>query len=129
MKPRKMEQYIAEGKRLADVVAAHRAARGEASAEVPSAQTGSPEPDCNKRKSYRLPPLATPTPIPGYPLNPSPAEVPDYGTMGRVKAIKARQRSRKIDPIGPPELVKAREASIDPSRIERHDVRTWKVAE
>jgi hypothetical protein len=98
-----------------------RAARDAASAETSVTEHLHVEPQCNKRKSYRLPPLPTPTEIPGYPLNPSPAqEVPDYETMGRVKAIKARQRgggTPRLDPSGPPELLK------------RGDVRTWKVAD
>ena len=105
-----MDQYLAEGGRLAALVNAHRAARDKASAEAPVS--------CNKRKSYRLPPLEGPTPIPGFPFrDPAGQEIPDYGSIARVKAIKARQRGRKMDPIGPPELVK------------RCDVRTWKVAE
>jgi hypothetical protein len=70
-----------------------------------------PPTDCNKPKSYKLPPLATPTPIEGYPLNPSPpAEIPDYGDMGRVQAIRRRQwevgRRAPMKPIGEPTLRK-----------------------
>jgi hypothetical protein len=136
VKPRKMDQYLAEGERLVALVNDYRAAKGAASAEgAPLLQSGSPDPDCNKpkftdlRKSYRLPPQETPTPIEGFPLNPSPApEVPDFGTVNRVKRLRRAGRTLP-DPIGPPSLLKAREASIDPSRIERHDVRTRKVAE
>ena len=115
-----------EGRRLTELVNAYRTARDEALLQSGLTQSASPDADCNnapvppkpKRKSYPLPPLPGPTEIPGYPLNPSPpAEAPDYGNMGRVAAIKRRQRDRKMDPIGPPELIK------------RGDVRTWKVAE
>jgi hypothetical protein len=126
--PLKIAQYLAEGKRLADVVAAHRATKGEASAEgAPLTQTRTPVQDCNKptksKKSYPLPLLPGPTEIPGFPLNPSPpAEAPDYGNMSRVQAIRATQAERRgkrapLTPSGPSELRK------------RHDVRTWKVAE
>jgi hypothetical protein len=114
VKPRKMELYLAEGARLAEVVNAYRASKGEASAE---------EPIPTKRKSYPLPPLAGPTEIPGYPLNPTPAqEMPDYGTIGRVKATRAAQAARRgkkapLTPSGSSELRK------------RRDMRTWKVAE
>jgi hypothetical protein len=110
VKPRKMDQYLAEGRRLVELVNAHRAARDEASADL--------------RKSYRLPPLAGPTEIPGYPLNnPSPAqEVPDYVTIRRVKAMRATQAARrgKRAPVAP---------SGSPALRKRHDMRTWKVAE
>jgi hypothetical protein len=113
--PLKTAKYLTEGEPLADAVAAYRAAKSEASAEG-VLQSGEPSPDCNKRKSYKLPPLDRPSEIEGYPLNPSPPkDIPEYDSMARVKAIKARQRGRKMDPIGPPELIK------------RGDVRTWKV--
>jgi hypothetical protein len=125
--PLKIAQYIAEGRRLTALVNDYRAARDEASAEAPL-QRASPDAECNKptkRKSYKLPPLPGPTEIPGYPLNPSPpAEAPDYGNLARVKAIRATQAARRgkrapLTPSGPSRLVKAREVSIDPSRIER----------
>jgi hypothetical protein len=114
VKSRKMDQYLAEGERLVALVNDYRAVKGAASAEgAPSLQSGSPDPDCNKRKSYKLPPLAGPTEIPGYPLNPTPAqEMPDYGTIGRVKATRAAQAARRgkkapLTPSGPPVLRKA----------------------
>jgi hypothetical protein len=83
------------------LVNAHRAARDEA-----LLQMGTPVQDCNKPKSYRLPPLATPTPIPGFPFAESiPDQVPDYGTIGRAKRV--RRGTPALDPIGPPELRKA----------------------
>jgi hypothetical protein len=124
-RPRKMEQYIAEGRRLVALVDAHRAAK----AAEASLQSGSPEPDqapvpTKRKKSYPLPPLETPTPIPGFPFRDpaEQAEAPDYGTIGRMQAIRAAQAERRgkkapMKPIGPSELRK------------RHDVRAWKVAE
>jgi hypothetical protein len=121
--PLKISQYLAEGARLTAAVNAYRQER--AGGEPPD-EAQAPD----KLKRQKLPPLPTPTPIEGYPLNPSrPGEdMPDYETIGRAKRLRRTGRTLP-DPIGPPELVKAREASIDPSRIERHDVRTWKVAE
>jgi hypothetical protein len=105
--PLKMAQYLANGKRLAVAVNAYRAAKGEASAEgAPLTQNSTPVDKCNKPKSYRLPPLATPTPIPGFPFAESiPDQVPDYGTIGRAKRV--RRGAPALDPIGPPELRKA----------------------
>jgi hypothetical protein len=57
-------QWIKDGKRLVEAVEAYRTARDAASAEVPA-----PVPTKPKRKSYQLPPLDTPTELPGYPLN------------------------------------------------------------
>jgi hypothetical protein len=120
-----MDQYLAEGARLTAAVNAYRAARDEASAEgAPVTQPISGDQYCNKPKSYRLPPLAGPTEIPGYPLNnPSPAQkVPDYVTIGRVKAMRATQAARRGK--------RARVAPNGPSALrKRHDVRAWKVAE
>jgi hypothetical protein len=112
--PLKMAQYLAEGKRLAALVNDYRAAKGEA----PDTQHEGSFVKCNeaptptKRKSYPLPRLDQPTEIPGYPLNPSPAQdIPDYGNIGRVKAIRATQAARRgkkapVTPIGPSELRK-----------------------
>ena len=108
-----MDQYLANGERLAEVVNAYRATKGAASAETPFTQHERSFVECNKPKSYKLPPLAGPTEIPGYPLNPSPAQdVPDYGTIGRVKAMRATQAARRckrapLTPSGSPALRKA----------------------
>jgi hypothetical protein len=121
VKPRKMDQYLAEGRRLVALVNAHRAARDEARSDAshayPSAEgapvtqsVGEPAPTPTKRKSYRLPPLETPMPIPGFPLAPSrPGEdVEDYGTVNRVRRLRKAGRTRPLlVPIGPPELRKA----------------------
>jgi hypothetical protein len=103
--PLKMAQYLADGKRLAEAVNAYRAARGDDEATPP------PGGNYNKPKSYRLPPLDRPTPIPGFPFTESPpTEAPNYGTIGRVKAIKFRQRRlgarAPVKPGGPSELRK-----------------------
>jgi hypothetical protein len=123
--PLKTAQYLMAAQPLADAVAAYRAARDEASAEEPVTQSGEPAPVPTKpkRKSYPLAPLATPTEIPGFPLNPPrDIDLPDYGNIGRVKATRATQAERRgkrapVTPIGPSELRKAR------------DVPAWKVAE
>jgi hypothetical protein len=125
VKPRKMELYLAEGARLAEVVNAYRAAKGEASAEDAAVtQRTYVSPDCDKPRPYKQPPLDRPTEIPGYPLNnPSPGqEIPDYVTIGRVKAMRATQAARrgKRAPVAP---------SGSPALRKRHDMRTWKVAE
>jgi hypothetical protein len=125
VKPRKMELYLAEGARLAEVVNAYRAAKGEASAEDAAVtQRTYVSPDCDKPRPYKQPPLDRPTEIPGYPLNnPSPGqEIPDYVTIGRVKAMRATQAARRgkkapVTPSGSSELRK------------RPDMRTWRVAE
>ena len=114
VKPRKMELYLAEAERLRDAVNAYRAKRDEASVTQDPERSGrnvtSPTP--TKPKSYRLPPLATPTELPGWPLNPSPTkEAPDYGSMARVQATRAAQAERRgkrapLTPIGPSELRK-----------------------
>ena len=108
------EQYLAEGARLVALVNTYRAARGEASVEAPVTQdverSANNVTGPTKRKSYRLPPLETPTPIPGFPLAPSrPGEdVEDYGTVNRVRRLRKAGRTRPLlDPIGPPELRKA----------------------
>jgi hypothetical protein len=108
-----MAQYLAEGRQLVDVVAAYRAARSNVTPVSPSDTVdGEPTPVPTKRKSYSLPPLSTPTEIPGYPLNLSPGqEIPDYGNIGRVKAIRATQAARRgkkapMTPSGPSELRK-----------------------
>jgi hypothetical protein len=125
--PLKMALYLEEGKKLMEMVKAYRAAKAAASAEEPGTPSVGPPTDYNeapvptKRKSYRLPPLETPTPIPGFPLrDPAGHDIPDYGSIGRVKATRAAQAERRgkrapVKPIGPSELRK------------RHDV--WKVAE
>jgi hypothetical protein len=108
--PLKIAQYIAEGRRLVEAVEALRAARDEALLQSDAPASEAPGP--TKRKSYKLPPLSTPTEIPGYPLNPSlPAEVPEYGSISRVKAIRATQAARRgkkapMTPSGPSELRK-----------------------
>jgi hypothetical protein len=106
-----MEIYLAEGEaRLADVVKAYRAAKGEMSA--PQGEDFHDAPAPTKRRSYPLPPLDRPTEIEGYPLNPSPPkELPDYGNIARLKATRAAQAERRgkkspLTPIGPSELRK-----------------------
>src|ERR1700730_15682864 len=95
VKPRRTEIYLAEAERFAEVVNDYRAAGAGASAETSVTEQLEVEPQCNKRKSYRLPPLPIPTEIPGYPLNPTPpAEAPDYVNLARVKAIRATQAAR-----------------------------------
>ena len=99
---------------MAAAVDAYRAARGAASAE------GAPlKPKSLALKapmmaapSYQQPPAQYPTEIPGWPLNWDAArhEIPDYGTMARVQAIKPRQRKlgaqMPMKPIGRSELRK-----------------------
>ena len=106
----KMEQYLAEGGRLAAAVAAHRAARDEASAEETGTQSVGPPTDYNKpkRRSYPLPPLDRPSELEGYPLNSPGQAVPDYGSMARVQAIKHRKLGARapMKPIGEPQLRK-----------------------
>lgn len=103
----KIAQYLAEGQRLAEVVAARRVAKGEAGAEEPT------ETKPKRRKSNPLPPADGPTPIDGYPFNASPPkEAPDYGNIARVKATRATQAARRskrapMQPSGPSELRKA----------------------
>jgi hypothetical protein len=106
-KPSKMAQYLAAGDRLREAVAVYRVAKEEASAAVPT-----PTPT-KKRRSYPLPPADGPTPIPGYEFNPRPpAEVPEYDSMSRVKAIRAAQAAQRgrrapfLTPSGQPELRK-----------------------
>jgi hypothetical protein len=124
--PSKIALYLAEGDRLRDAVNAYRAARSNVTPVSPSDTVeGEPTQALIKRKSYPLPPLDRPTELPDWPLNPSPpADAPDYGNLARVKATRAAQAARRgkkspLTPSGPSRLVKAREASIDPSRIER----------
>jgi hypothetical protein len=74
-------------------------------------RSGTPTPTPTKSKSYRLPTADGPTPIDGYPFNPSPPkEVPDYRSMARVQAVKHRQRKlgaqAPMKPIGEPTLRK-----------------------
>jgi hypothetical protein len=131
-KPSKIAQYLAEGDRLRDAVDAYRAARSDVTPVSPSEPTPAP----TKRRSYPLPPAQYPSELPDYPLNWGAArqdgeaiigpakEIPDYGSLGRLKAVRAAQAERRgkkspLTPSGPSRLVKAREASIDPSRIER----------
>jgi hypothetical protein len=112
-KPRKMDQYIAEGRRLVEVVAAYREARDAASpVSQPDPVDGELSPAPAKKKSYRLPPLDRPTELPDWPLNPpQDIDLPDYGNLARVKAIRATQAARRgkkapMTPIGPSELRK-----------------------
>jgi hypothetical protein len=63
------------------------------------------------------PPIDLPTPILGFPLGPSRPgqDIPDYGSMGRVKAIKERQRANGTtirDPLGGPQLIKRRDYEL-----------------
>jgi len=102
--PLKIPQYLAAGERLKEMIAAYRAARG-------ADETPAPAPI--KRKPYRLLSLETPTPIEGFPLNPPGEDVPDYGTMSRVKATRATQAARRgkrapLTPSGPAKLIKRR---------------------
>jgi hypothetical protein len=127
--PLKIAQYLEEGKKLMETVRAYRAAKAAASEEAPVTERSQLKPEFDnapvppKRKSYPLPRLETPTPIPGYPLNPpQDIDLPNYETIGRVKATRAAQAARRgkrapLTPSGPSRLVK------------RHDVRTWTVAE
>jgi hypothetical protein len=110
-KPSKTAQYRAEADRLRGAVDAYRAERGL-----------KPSPAPTKPERRRLSPAASPTEIPGYPLNPTPpAEIPDYGNMARVTAIKTRQRKVGAQlpskPVGEPQLIK------------RGDLRTGRTAE
>jgi hypothetical protein len=98
-RPLKMTQYLAAGKTLAEAVNRYRQEKSEpedgaASAETPFKQHERSFVECNKPKSYKLPRLATPTPIPGFPLAPSrPREdVPDYETIGRAKRLRRSGR-------------------------------------
>jgi hypothetical protein len=100
----KIPQYLAAGERLKEMIAAYRAARG-------ADETPAPAPI--KRKPYRLLSLETPTPIEGFPLNPPGEDVPDYGSMSRVKATRATQAARRgkrapLTPSGPAKLIKRR---------------------
>jgi hypothetical protein len=99
-----------EADQLREAVNAYRAERGLEPAPAPT-----------KPKRPRLSPAERPTEIPGYPLNDSPpAEIPDYGTMSRVQAIKHRQQ-RKIRAQLP--------ITGEPQLIKRGDLRTWRTAE
>jgi hypothetical protein len=112
--PLKTALYLAEGERLREVVNAYRAARDVSG--VPNGTvdrvTGAEVPAPTPTKPKRLPPLYGPTPIDGYPLNPSPPkEVPDYGNMARLHATRAAQAERRgkkapLKPIGEPTLRK-----------------------
>jgi hypothetical protein len=96
--PLKIAQYIEKGRLLMDAVDAYRAARdaatigpaeGEASAEGLLLQSATGAADCNKptkRKSYPLPPLTTPTEIPGFPLR-DPAGQDGEAIIGPAKVI------------------------------------------
>jgi hypothetical protein len=98
-----------ETDRLRQAVNAYHAQKGA----LPSATAQQPE-------RRRQPPAERPTEIPGFPLNDSPpAEIPDYGTMSRVQAIKHRQRKigAQLPITGEPQLIK------------RRDLRTGRVAE
>ena len=100
----KIPQYLAAGERLKEMIAAYRAARGEDAAPAPAPIKGKP---------YRLLSLETPTPIEGFPLNPPGEDVPDYGSMSRVKATRATQAARRgkrapLTPSGPAKLIKRR---------------------
>ena len=117
-------QYLKNGESLREAVSAYRQERDEAllqtiqnyKSEMENRFTvcNSPEaPAPTKPKPYRRLPVANyPTEIPGFPLNESRAgqDVPDYGTMSRVKAVKHRQRilgaRAGMKPNGPPELRK-----------------------
>ena len=108
--PLKMAQYLEEGKKLMAAVKAYRATRDEAGAEEPEVAPVPPKP---KRKSYPLPVLDRPSEIPGFPLNPpkEALDIPDYSSIGRVKATRAAQAERRgkrapVTPIGPSELRK-----------------------
>jgi hypothetical protein len=105
-KPSKAEQYAEGVAALRDAVNAYRAAKQQPGAEPPQAP---------KLATLRLPPAERPTPIDGFPMNDSPpAQVPDYGTMGRVQAIRHRQRRPGAQlpnkPMGPTQLIKKRTA-------------------
>ena len=77
-KPSKMAEYLAEAERLRETVDAYRRARGSGAADV------APKPE-----RRRLPPLPRPAEIESYPLNSTPpTQIPGYGTMARVTAIK-----------------------------------------
>ena len=115
--PLKIATYLAEGDHLRERVNAYRAERDEAGAEVPFTNPAHEGGECNKptpskSKSYRLPLADGPTPIDGYPFNPSPPkDVPDYVNMGRVQATRATQAARRgkrapMKPSGPSGLRK-----------------------
>jgi hypothetical protein len=87
-RPLRMAEYLAEAERLRETVDAYRRARGD------GADDAAPKPE-----RRRLPPLPRPTETEGYPLNSTPpTEIPDYGTMARVTAIKWRQRKLGREP-------------------------------
>jgi hypothetical protein len=99
-RPLKTAEYLAQAERLRETVDAYRRARGDRADD-----------DAPKPERRRLPPLPRPTEIEGYPLNSTPrTEIPDYGTMTPVTAIKWRQRKlgarAPIKPVGRPELRK-----------------------
>jgi hypothetical protein len=99
-RPLKMAEYLAEAERLRETVDAYRRARGSGAADVAS-----------KAERRRLPRLPRPTEIAGYPLNSTPpTEIPDYGTMARLTAIKWRHRKSgaraPMKPVGRLELRK-----------------------
>jgi hypothetical protein len=100
------ERRASEADRLRQVVNAYRAERGSG-----------PTPAPTKPAPRRLVPTERPTPIEGFPFTDSPpAEVPDYGTMGRVQAIKHRQRKvgarLPSEPVGPTQLIKRRDYEL-----------------
>jgi hypothetical protein len=128
-KPRKMDLYIADGKRLKEAVEALRAARdkallqsaqgcvdcNQASAEEPVTQKSTPVENCNKpvptkpkRKSYPLAPLDRPSEIPGFPLRDPGQEIPGYGNISwapspSTRATMAERRGKRaaMTPTGP----------------------------
>jgi hypothetical protein len=102
------EQLASEADRLREAVNAYRA-------QKPAAEP----PQSAKPQRRRRAPADRPTPIDGYPFNDSsPAEIPDYGTMARVQAIKRRQRKigAQLPIAGEPQLIK------------KGDVRTGRAA-
>jgi hypothetical protein len=122
-----MEERLAETNRLRDAVNAFIAAKrsGEAGGPNGIRQHATEPPQATKPAKLRPSPAARPTEIPGFPLNDNPPrQIPDYGNIARVKAMREQRRERRrkngrvtLDPIGSPELRKL------------HDLRTWRTAE
>jgi hypothetical protein len=112
------ERLASETDRLRQAVNAYRAQK-EALPSATSQQPGAEPPQAPKPKRRSLSLAGRPTVLAGWPLNPSPpAEIPDYGTMGRVQAIRHRQRrpGARLPITGEPHLIKRRDYELRTSR-------------
>jgi hypothetical protein len=101
-------ERLIEAQRLSKAVDAYRA-------QKPATEL--PQPAKPKSRTILQ---ATPTPIPGFPFNATPpAEIPEYGTMARVQAIRQRRLGARppLEPAGKPEVRKSA------------DLRTWRASE